>query len=133
MLFPSPLPAPPPVSSRPPHLWPLSSPEDKARTDQGDAPGNEQIIIGIHNLPLPFRTNETPSLPPSISEGEKKIIFGGKEKRSRVLNQTQTGLRRGAGVDWKGAGYTRPAVCCHWLMGDIHHAVPQWQEAAAHE
>lgn len=101
MLFPSPLPAPPPVSSRPPHLWPLSSPEDKARTDQGDAPGNEQIIIGIHNLPLPFRTNETPSLPPSISEGEKKIIFGGKEKRSRVLNQTQTGLRRGAGVDWK--------------------------------
>lgn len=98
MLFPSPLPAPPPVYSRPPYLWPLSSLEvDEGGTDRGDALGNEQIIIGIHNLPLAFRTNESPSLPPSISEGEEKTSDLEVKKRSRVLNQTQTGLRRGAG------------------------------------
>lgn len=64
---------------------------------------------------------------------EKEIRFGGEEEKSRVLNQTQTGLRRGAGGGLEGAGYSRPSVRCHWLMGDIHHPVPQWQEAAAHE
>lgn len=69
---------------------------------------------------------------PSLKK-RKKIWFGGEEEKSRVLNQTQTGLRRGAGGGLEGAGYSRPGVRCHWLMGDIHHPVPQWQEAAAHE
>ncbi len=135
MLFPSPLPAPPPISSRPPHLCPVSSPE----ADEG---GNgpkwcswEWVDYYRHSQFTSGFPNKRDAIAATIHlwRREKEIRFGGEEEKSRVLNQTQTGLRRGAGGGLEGAGYSRPSVRCHWLMGDIHHPVPQWQEAAAHE
>ncbi len=73
------------------------------------------------------------SLPPSISEEEKTSDLEVKKRRAGRWIRRRLVLGGGWGGGLEGAGYSRPGVRCHWLMGDIHHPVPQWQEAAAHE
>ncbi|KAK2880912.1 hypothetical protein Q8A67_018180 [Cirrhinus molitorella] len=60
---------------------------------------------------LPPPTPLAPVLPCPRGNGPRreKIRFGGEEERSRVLNQTQTGLRRGRGADWKAQVIPAPA------------------------
>ncbi len=136
MLFPSPLPAPPPIASchPPPHLSSVSSP----KADEG---GNGPKWCSWEWVDYYRRSQFTSGFPNKRDViaatihlwRRENIRFGGEEEKSRALNQTQTGLRRGVWGGLEGAGYSRPGVCCHWLMGDIHHPVPQWQEATAHE
>ncbi len=101
VLFPSPLPAPPPIAPPPPthtHLCPVSSP----KADEG---GNGPKWCSWEWVDYYRRSQFTSGFPNKRDViaatihlwRRENIRFGGEEEKSRALNQTQTGLRRGVG------------------------------------
>lgn len=74
MLFPSPLPAPPPVSSLPPHLWPLSSPEeDKGEPTEVMLPRMSRLLSAFTiYLWLSEQTRHHRCHHPSLKERKKR-------------------------------------------------------------
>ncbi len=94
----------------PPHLCPVSSP----KADEG---GNGPKWCSWEWVDYYRRSQFTSGFPNKRDViaatihlwRRENIRFGGEEEKSRALNQTQTGLRRGWGADWKAQVIPAPA------------------------